>query len=181
MTSLPLLYTRSLIFVLYSNSLLKFLRKIHIVIHSVCINLHHQQIIHKGSPYSHLGQPVMSCFLMMYIVTGMSWCLIVVLIFICLMTSDFKNHFMDLLTIWMSLERKVYLSLIYFKVGLFILLLLRCMSFLHILDIVPYCICNLQNFLPSYRLSFHFLMVSFTMQWALVWCSPVLLQSYCFK
>ena len=149
MISLPLLYTRSLIFVLYSNSLLKFLRKIHIVIHSVCINLHYQQVIHKGSP---LFPSWPTCYvLMMYIVTGMSWCLIVVLIFICLMTSDFKNHFMDLLTIWMSLERKVYLSLIYFKVGLFILLLLRCISFLHILDIVPYCICNLQNFLPSYR------------------------------
>lgn len=153
------------------------MRSIHTVIHSVCVNLHYQQIIHKGSsllpswPTCYVLSFFFFClvFLMMDAITGMRKCLIVVLIFVYLIASDFKNHFMYLLAIWMALEKKkVYLSLIYFKVGLFILLLLRYMSFLYILDIVPYCLCSLQNFLPSYRLSYLFLMVYFTMQQALV-------------
>ena len=109
--------------------LFNILSNCYIVFHSSCTILH-SRLQCLSDPISwHPCQPLLfHVFWIITILISVKWNITVVLICISLMINDVEHSFMCLLAICISLEKCLFRSSAHFWIGLFVFLLLSCMS-----------------------------------------------------
>ena len=151
----------------YDSSIFSFLRDLHTVLHSGA-SIYIITNCVRGFPLLHTLSRIYCCrfFLMIAILTGVRWYFIVVLICISLTISDIEHIFMCLLAICVSsLEKYLFRSSTYFLIGLFLFLILSCISYLFILEINPLSVSSFANiFSHPEDCLFSLFMVSFAGQ-----------------